>query len=131
MFRLKKAGSLLSILTVVSVLAGTFPIQAVAEVYTGELQLPNTRVLPSKGGGSAPVASFGSYSASAPAFSLTDSNNNFTASLPQRTFSGSIQDGALNCTSDDINLNPANNSISLTYIAPDTGDSGGGDPPCL
>ena len=102
MCRFRKVRSLISVLTVFSFVLSSFPVSAFAEVYTGELQLPNTRVLSSKGGGSAPVASFGSYSASAPAFSLTDSNNNFTASLPQRTFSGSIQDGALNCTSDDI-----------------------------
>ena len=117
MFRFKKAGSFLSILTVVAVVAGTFPIQAWAEVYTGELQLPNTQVVNDyrqSGGGQATLNKFNnSYFPSAPSFTLRDSNN-FITSLPQKIFSASIRDGALNCTGDDINLNAVNNSIVLT-----------------
>ena len=61
MFRFKKAGSFLSILMVFAVVAGTFPIQAWAEVYTGELQLPNTTILPDyrqAGGGQVPLSRF-------------------------------------------------------------------------
>src|SRR3989338_11116377 len=119
MFRFKKAGSFLSILTVVAVVAGTFPIQAWAEVYTGELQLPNTTILPDyrqSGGGQATLNKFNnSYFPSAPSFTLRDSNN-FITSLPQKIFSASIRDGALNCTGDDINLNAANSNIVLTGI---------------
>ena len=119
MFRFKKAGSFLSILTVVAVVAGTFPIQAWAEVYTGELQLPNTTILPDyrqAGGGQVPLSRFNnSYFPSAPSFTLRDSNN-FITSLPQKIFSASIRDGALNCTGDDINLNAANSNIVLTGI---------------
>src|SRR3989344_4468098 len=119
MFRFKKAGSFLSILTVVAVVAGTFPIQAWAEGYTGELQLPNTTLLPDyrqAGGGQVTLSRLNtSYFPSAPSFTLRDSNN-FITSLPQKIFSASLQDGALNCTGDDINLNVANSSIVLTGI---------------
>jgi hypothetical protein len=131
MYRFRKIRFLFSVLTVFSVALSSLPISAFAEVYTGELQLPNTKVLPSKGGGAVSVTAFSSYSASTPAFSLTDSNNNFVASLPQKSFSASIRGSALNCTGDDINLNPANNSVILTYIAPATDSDQGGDPLCL
>ena len=119
MFRFKKAGSFLSILMVFAVVAGTFPIQAWAEVYTGELQLPNTQVVNDyrqSGGGQATLNKFNnSYFASEPSFTLRDSNN-FITSLPQKIFSASIRDGVLNCTGDDINLNAANSNIVLTGI---------------
>src|SRR3989344_6262457 len=119
MFKFKKAGSFLSILTVASIVIGTFPVQAWAEVYTGELQLPNTQVVNDyrqSGGGQATLNKFNnSYFASEPSFTLRDSNN-FITSLPQKIFSASLQDGALNCTGDDINLNVANSSIVLTGI---------------
>lgn len=134
MFRFKKAGSFLSILTVVSVVAGTFPVQVFAEIYTGELQLPNTQVVndyrQSGGYGQATLNQFNnSYFASAPSSMVRDSNN-FITSLPQRIFSTSIRDGVLNCTSNDVNINSNNNSISLTYIAQDTNNNSS-DPLCL
>ncbi|MDO8481463.1 MAG: hypothetical protein Q7S75_00035, partial [bacterium] len=119
MFKLKKAGSFLAILMVFSVVVGSFPIQAVAEVYTGELQLPNTNVVSDyrqAGGGQVPLSTFNnSYFPGAPTLSER-ADSNFMTSLPQKIFSASMVDGILNCSSSDINVNPANNSIVLTGI---------------
>src|SRR3989338_3112929 len=135
MFRFKKVGSFLSILTVVAVVSATFPIQALAEVYTGELQLPNTTILPDyrqAGGGQVPLSRFNnSYFPSAPTLSER-ADSNFITSLPQKIFSASLQNGALNCTADDVNLNPASNSVVLTYIAySDASATDSMDPLCL
>src|SRR3989344_5274142 len=102
MFNLKKGGSFLAVLTAFSLLAGTFPIHAFAEVYTGELQLPNTQIIPdyrqaisytSRNGQVNPLLAGGyayptvnefnnSYSASPASFTARE-NNNFITSLPQ------------------------------------------------
>ncbi len=143
---LLKKSSILPIFLVFSVVAVTVPFRASAQTaYTGELQLPNTQVVPdyrqanpymSKGGrfnsfwgaGGDPspvtISNFnGSYSGWPATFTPLE-NNNFISSQTQKTFAASINDDVLtsadhltDCSGDTITINPADNSIILTGIA--------------
>ena len=130
-----KKSAILPIFLVFSVVAVTVPLRVSAEPYTGELRLQNTRVLPdywaASGYNQTTLNALNNAYFPRPASFTARENNNFLSSLSQKTFYASIEDGGLNCTGDDIGLNwTNNNSIALTYIAPDTG-GGSDDPLCL
>lgn len=131
MFRFKKVGSFLSVLTVLSVVAGSFPVQALAQAYNGELQLPNTRVLPdyvavaASGYGYANTIDIDlinrrlNYFGFPASFTLRE-NNNFVSSLPQKVFSASS--GVFeNC--DGMAFGTTDNTIILAYAAYDPASS--------